>query len=470
LARTLKKENIERILYQPSILKGIVILSIPVFLNNLLKSIHDMVDAIFIARMPAESQSTLDAALTALNIHWPIYFFFLALGAGLSVATVAMISQYVGANRRDLAKSYASKLFLVAFLIGLLVMGIFFVTSDVILGYNLFAYLMGARDEALVFAGSYFRIRSYEFVFIFLFMVYQAIRQSTGETLRPVLMNAFGIVINIILTYVFVARMQLGIDGAAYATLIAQASVMPLVFIDLFFSKKHLTITFKEMRLEGETLEQIQRFALPAAISQAISSLGFVVIQAMILSYGTFVSAGFSVGNRISSILLHPVLAVTTILAAYVGLNIGHNQPERARAAYKVARNLSFLMMVVGIAIIIPIRGSIIYLILGTDQSDSYRVAYQYVVWVLCTQPFMALFQSYISLFNGSGKSQLSMRMALLRLWGVRIPLVLIFMYFYPPDDYSGVWYAMFISNIVILFYGHFLKRQIAYDVQVKLS
>ncbi len=76
MARNIKKENLERILHHPSILKGIVIMAIPVFLNNLLKSLHDMVDAIFIARMPVPNQSTLDAALAALNIHWPVFNLF----------------------------------------------------------------------------------------------------------------------------------------------------------------------------------------------------------------------------------------------------------------------------------------------------------------------------------------------------------------------------------------------------------
>ncbi|MFA7055325.1 MAG: hypothetical protein WC134_02230, partial [Acholeplasmataceae bacterium] len=63
MARTIKKENINRILHEPSIIKGIVIMAIPVFLNNLLKSLHDLVDAVFIARMPVASPEVMDSAL-----------------------------------------------------------------------------------------------------------------------------------------------------------------------------------------------------------------------------------------------------------------------------------------------------------------------------------------------------------------------------------------------------------------------
>ena len=469
MARTIKKQNLERILHHPSLLKGIVIMAIPVFLNNFLKSLHDMVDAIFVARMDVGSQSVLDAALAALNIHWPIFNLFMALAAGLGIATVAMVSQYVGAGRRDLASSYASKLVTLAIIFALIVTAIFFFTSDKVIGFNLFAYLMGARGDALTFAGEYFRIRSFEFILVFIFIVYQAIRQATGETLYPVILNVFGILVNIFLTWLFVSKLNLGIAGAGYATLIAHAVPMPFIIFDLFGSKHHIRISLKEMMVDKQTLADMSKFAVPASIGQAVSSLGFVIIQSVILSYGDMVSAGFSVGNRISSLLLNPVMAISTITAAYIGINIGHEQPKRAKRAYEISRNLSFWLMTIGVAIIIPLRFPIIELILGTDASESYKIAGIYTFWLLLTQPLMALFQSYISLFNGSGHSNYTLRISSLRLWGLRIPMVFLSMWLLPSDDYRGIFWAMIISNFIILFYGEYLRKHIKFEIQVRL-
>jgi putative MATE family efflux protein len=469
LARTLKKENIERILHEPSIIKGIVIMAIPVFLNNLLKSLHDLVDAVFIARMPVDSPEVMDSALAALNIHWPIFNFFMALGIGLSIASVSIVSQYLGANRKDLAKSYASKLVFLSILLGILITGIFLLASDLVLGYNLFAYLMGARGDALKFAGEYFRIRSFEFVFVFIILVYQAIRQASGETLRPVLLNISGIFVNIVLTWLFVSKLGMGISGAAYATLIAQIVVVPLLIIDLFTTKKYVKISLSEMALDKEVIKDMGRFAVPASVGQAVSSLGFVIIQSIILSYGDHVSAGFSVGNRISSLLLNPVVAISSIMAAYIGLNIGHHQPERAKKSYQISRNLSLWIMVIGISIIIPLRNPIIVFIIGTSASRSFDVASEYTVWILLTQPLMAIFQSHVGLFNGAGRPNLTLRMSMVRLWFIRVPLVLILMWVLPKEMYQGIFYAMMISNIAIVFYGHYLEKQINYEVQVRL-
>lgn len=180
-------------------------------------------------------------------------------------------------------------------------------------------------------------------------------------------------------------------------------------------------------------------------------------------------SAGFSVGNRISSLLLNPVVAISSIMAAYIGLNIGHHQPERAKKSYQISRNLSLWIMIIGIAIIIPLRNPIIVFIIGTSASRSFDVASEYTVWILLTQPLMAIFQSHVGLFNGAGRPHLTLRMSMVRLWAIRVPLVLILMWALPKEMYQGIFYAMMISNIAIVFYGFYLEKQINYEVQVRL-
>ena len=96
--KTDKKENrTEMILNGRPIIKGIIILSLPIFLNNILKAFHDMVDMFFLARMQTTTEQ-INSALAAINIQFPVYNFFLAIGSGLAIATVALVSQYLGAK------------------------------------------------------------------------------------------------------------------------------------------------------------------------------------------------------------------------------------------------------------------------------------------------------------------------------------------------------------------------------------
>ncbi len=160
-------------------------------------------------------------------------------------------------------------------------------------------------------------------------------------------------------------------------------------------------------------------------------------------------------------------MAIGSVQAAFVGQNIGHGNKERAKQSYRSARNISVLFMLIGIAIAIPLAPQIIELIIGNKSLEINRVAREYSIWILATQPLMAMYNNYMSLFNGSGNNKYSLIMSLVRLWLMRIPLVLFFKYF-TNIGYSGIWYAMAISNIVILALGYYFYTKVSFEKKVK--
>lgn len=466
----MQTKNIERVLHDPSILKGLVLIAIPIFLNNLMKSLHDMVDAIFVARMPGYNQVELDSALTALNIYFPVNFLFISLGIGLSIGTVAIVSQYIGAQKDALARRYASKLFFIGIFIALLVIAFLVLVSDKVFDYHLFAYAMGARDEALAFASEYFFVRAFDLVFVFMFIVYQAIRQAQGETLKPVILNSIGIVLNIILTWLFVAVLNVGVVGAALATVIANVLITPFIIIDLFYSKKHITISLKDMWPDKASIKDVYTFAFPAAFGQGMTAFGFIIIQSLILSYGVAVSSGVSVAARITMLLLYPVVALGQVNATYVGMNIGHKRPERAKKSFQIMRSVSISIMIAGVLVVLPFRNYAISFILGTNTSESFKIGSEFVFWLLMTQPFMAMFQSFISLYNGVGMSRYTMILSLIRLWGLRIPLIFLYMLIFSTGSYEGIYIAMMISNVLIIPIGYYFETKINFEIKVRLD
>ena len=462
-------KNMQLVLHDKNILKGLVLLSIPIFLNNVLKSLHDLVDAIFVARMDGYTQLELDSALSAINIYFPVNFLFLSVGIGLSVGAVAIVSQYIGAKRIDLAKRYASRLMLLGVLISIAIVLLLVGVSDVFFDSHLIARSMGAEGIGLTFASKYFLIRSFDLLFIFPFLIYQAIRQAQGETVKPVVLNVIAILLNMIFTGLFIAVFKLGVEGAAYATVLANAIITPFIFYDLFYSKKHITISVKEMAIDHQTIEDVIKFALPASFGQGMTAFGFIIIQSLVLSYGVEVSTGFGLGARFTTLLLYPVIALSNVNATYVGMNIGQNNAERAKRSYLITRRLSLVLMLIGISIMIPFRGSVVAFILGNNVSSSYFIGVEFALWFLLTQPFMAIFQTFIGLFNGAGLSKYTMRLSLLRLWVFRIPLVLFFMVIFEPGNYTGIFYALILSNILVLPFGFYYESKIRYEMQVTL-
>ena len=444
------------ILKEKNLYKAFLILALPVFFANLLKSVHDLVDTYFIGGM----ENSVDAQ-AGVSITWPLVNIFLSFSVGLSIAGVALISQLIGAKRENYAKKYAGLLVSISSLIGLVVTVLLYFTSPFIMR------LLGATGGTYECAVTYLQIRAFEMPFLFAFTAYQAIRQAKGDTLTPVILSVIAVVINIILTGLFVKEFNMGVAGAAIATLIGQALIVPICFYKLFKKKNDFKINFKDMKFNKEDVVKITKFATPSAISQALASLGFLVLQGFILSYGDETAAAFSLGNKISNLLLLPIMALGSILAAYVGQNIGARNKERARQSYKVSKILSLIISIVGVLILIPIRHYALGLL--TNDSTTLEIASEYVIWVLITQPLMGLFQNYLGVFNGSGNTSYSFIMATVRLWLLRLPMILIMKNVLDMGR-NCIWITMNVSNLLILFLGMYLYKKVDYEPKIKVN
>lgn len=315
------------ILKDSNIYKGLLLLAIPLMLNNLARTFHDLVDTYFVSRIPGYGKESI----AAIQITFPITFVYISIGFGLSIAGTALISQFRGANLFKEAKKYASQLILIAAVIGIILN---------ILSYFLSPLLMrmvGAEGYILENSSAYLQIRSFELTFLLIFFAFSAIRQSSGDTITPVILGLWAIVINVILTPLLVINMGLGVTGAAYATVIGNLAIMPFGFYLLFRSKNGVTISLKYLKPKIDIIKKLITTALPASLGMALTAVGFYVLNIVIFSYGTETVAAFSTGNRISSIFLHPVMAIGGVMAAYIGQNIGNLNPERAKEAYFAA-------------------------------------------------------------------------------------------------------------------------------------
>ena len=320
--------------------------------------------------------------------------------------------------------------------------------------------LMGASGDVLACSVSYLRVRSFELTFTFIFAAFQAIRQAQGDTVTPVVLSVSAVMLNIVLTAVHVRVLGLGVFGAGLATAAGNAVIVPVCLYLLFDRRQALFLDRRHLRLQWPLFRRLTAVAAPAAASQALSSLGFLVLQAVILSYGDHVTAAFSIGNKVSNLLLMPVLAMGSVLAAYVGQNIGAGNGERARRAYLVSRNVGLLVSIAGSLLLFPLRGVLVTAL--TNDSATQAAAWEYMFWVLLTQPLMSLFQNYLGVFNGSGNTRFSFLMATARLWIIRLPLILLFKLFTDVGS-TGIWYAMVLSNFIILIVGTLLFRRVSF-------
>lgn len=450
-------EKTQLILYKDPIWKGLLYLSFPVFLVNILKTLHDIVDGIFLGQVKGAEIAT--SMQSAVALTWPIFFIFISFGMGLSVAGNALIGQYVGKGDYINARKYANNTVFIAIFLGVLF---------TVIAYSLAPYilnLMGAEGTDKEFAITYLRIRSFELPILFLIFAFEAVRRATGDTLTPVIVNAIGILLNIILTPILVLGLNMGVTGAALSTVSAHVFILPAVIFFLLKSKKSITVNFNIKHLNKIIVKDIFDIGIPASTGQSIQAVGFVILNALIYAYGTSVSAAFFIGNRINSLVMFPVSAVTSIVAIYIAQNVGAENIPRAKRTVREGMITSVIMMAIGVMILLPFSGLIVNLFSHDPETIDY--AKTYVFFIGIGLPLMAVFQTYLSAFQGSGDTKKSFVLAITRLWVFRLPLILLanrFTDFGP----SGIWYAMLASNVLAAFVGAYLYTKVKFKPKTR--
>lgn len=431
-----------------SILKIIFLLALPILISNLLKSVNNAVDMIVFSKLSGLiSQEIIQDSIVATTIHFPVYNAFIAIGQAVGVAAMAIISQYLGMKKTDLARKFAAKLFLIMIIIGL------FTTSISLLSSPGIVTFLGTRGAGNRIARSYFLIRSFEYLPLFVFLFYQFTRQAEGRTIEPVVVNCVGIVVNTGFTYLFVIGLKLGAFGAGLGTLLGEIVVFIIVLGLLFIPQKQkITIKFCQMfTVSLKDLKMILKFAIPAFISYISTSMCFVIIQKVTLGFGKNTSNGFAGANRISGFISNSVSSFSTVLAPFVGNNVGAGQKERAKEAYyKVILFSIFLSSVLGLMFLL-LGSQIATLLLGDvyngEVADKLN---EFLIWFILSQIQMSFIWASQGLYNGSGNSKFSFLQSFIRLWLVRIPLILIGKYAF-GWGWQAVWFAMMISNSVVI-------------------
>lgn len=445
------KKNL--ILKDPNLYKSIIILALPIFLSNLLKSVHSFVDMYFVSPLG-------DDSIAAIVVTSPILSISQALAMGFMIAGAAIMSQALGAKNITKARKTSGQLLSLC-----LMCGVFF---------NVVLYLItpwvvkaiGAEGETLRLAIDYVRIRSFEMIPLFAFFAFLASRQASGDNVTPVIFDIFSIILNIVLTWYFVDVLKQGIRGAAIGTVIGVFSVMPIYMFMMFKDKKaEVVIEPKDLHFKLSEAKKIITLGIPSALSQAFQSLGFLIINSMILSYGTATVSGFGVGNTINNFVLMPALGVGGSIATFVGQNIGAENPQRAKQSVKTAMILSTIMMFVGGLILLPLRNYVgqIFLEPGTE---SWNVANQYMFFLFTSLPLMGILQVFMGAYQGAGYTRFSLILSTIRLWGLRIPLILLFRDIIKLDS-VGIMYAMVISNYGADILGLILYKLVRFDRRI---
>ena len=159
------------------------------------------------------------------------------------------------------------------------------------------------------------------------------------------IINVSSAILNVILDPIFIFTFNLGMRGAAMATVISKV-IFTLYMIYVLFSKSEdIYLKKNNLTLDKSILSQIIKIGLPSSIGQSASAFGFIILNIFVVSYGSATLAAFGIGNRINSLIMMPSMGIGSALATVIGQNLGANQVDRAKQGFKTACKITITFM-----------------------------------------------------------------------------------------------------------------------------
>ncbi len=303
-----------------SISSAIFRFAMPLFLGQLLQQFYNMADAWVIGNFA--SNNAFAAVSSGGNLTFLIIGFFSGIGIGGGV----VISRYFGAqDKANIQKAIHTDVFfgLVASVIATVV-GLLIVPKLLV--------WMKTPTEVLPYSLQYFRIYFGGVTTIVLYNVCMSIMQAQGDSLRPLYYLAISSAANVVLDLLFVAVIPWGVTGAAVATVLAQGLSVVLCLRRMCREpEEHLRLNFRLVRWDKDMMARIIRQGLPTGVQNAVISLGNVVIQSNVNSFGAYAMSGLGAYSKVEGFAFLSVTAMSMTLPTFVSQNLGAGNVERAK-------------------------------------------------------------------------------------------------------------------------------------------
>lgn len=426
-----------------NIIKGLIRLSLPLMLLNLINTLYGIVDTFFVGKIG-------ELEVGAVSLITPITNCGVAFATGLSVAAIAMISRALGKNDIDKANQITTHLIILSIVLGILITSISILFNKPILNW------LNTPEDIYLATYKYYIIVSFDYACLFLLTMFQAIRQSCGDSSSGVKLNIIASLLNACLDPLFIFVFKMGIFGAGLATVLSKVIVIPFALTSLITNKNTVYLSFKENKFSYRIMRRIILIAVPASLGQLLSSFGFVLMSREIVSYGSIIMSGYGIGNSISNIYYIPINSIGSALPTFIGQNLGAQNEQRAKQSYKDSIKLVAIMCVIVIGLGFLTSRYAIRIFVENASEKLIEVSLEYAYFSIATAFFMGWFNSLCGVFNGSTNTKISMVLSTCRLLVVRMPLVYLLAR-YTNLGYTGIWISMIISNLIICITGQII-------------
>ena len=458
----------EELLEKFDVKKALIKLSIPATFAMIVTALYNLVDTIFVGR------GVSDIAIGALTIANPVQMIVMAFALMIGIGSSSIFSRAFGEGNKDKMRRSVNTAIMMGIVLSVVVAILGLIFLDEML------YLFGARGQTLEYAHEYLFYILIGLVPFSLSVIFNNLARAEGRAKIAMISMIIGAGVNIILDPIFIFDwgLNLGVRGAAIATIIAKTASFIYVFFASLSSKSHLNIDLKkiyqvDLRMAGE----ISAIGFPSFVRNALGAVLVILITNLIIRLvpgddsGIYISI-FGVINRLLMFLMMPGFGLVQGLQPIVGYNFGAKLYQRLYDVIGYAKKLMIIYFI-GVLILAFILAPQLFMLFSEERNEIFMSvgpqALRYVLLGFLLVGFQIILSS---VYQAMGYPVRAFFIAMSRQFILFIPLVFLFTHLF---GVSGIWYtfmasdliAGLISYIVFKFEMKDLKKKIPADINL---
>lgn len=339
--------------------KLVISMSLPMMLAMLVQALYNIVDSIFVSRIS-------ENALTAVSLAFPVQSLMIAVAVGTAVGINALLSKTLG--EKDFEK--ADKVAVNGIFLGFLSFLVFAVSGFCVA--EVFLKSQTEVEEIVHLGVQYLDICCCGSIGVFMQIIMERLLQSTGKTIYTLLSQGTGAVINIILDPILIFGLlgcpELGVSGAAVATVAGQIVSTVLAVYFNVKKNKELNLSLKKFRPDFKIIGAIYKVGVPSIIMQAIGSFMIYGMNRILSKFGETAMAVFGIYFKLQSFVFMPVFGLNNGIVPIIAYNYGAGKKERVRKTIKSSVIYATLIMIAGIVLMQGFPNQILHMFDASER------------------------------------------------------------------------------------------------------
>ncbi|MFC1769033.1 MATE family efflux transporter [Nanoarchaeota archaeon] len=420
-----------------NIWKTILKLSWPTQVAFVLHAGFNLVDTFYIGKLGPE-------AIAALTMAFPIFIFMFSLAGGIGVGTTSLVARYLGAKEKNKAHSSAESSIILS-----LISTVIFTTFGLIIMRPLFTW-MGGSPQVVELAISYATIILIGSIAFFLFVAANSIIRGEGDMKTPMKFMILSTIVNIILDPFLIFGIgpfpELGVQGAALATIISIVFGGTFAIAYLFREKDEVRINLKKLGFNIDNVKKILYVGIPSSIAELFMAFGIIFITKITALFGDTAIASYGIGYRLDLLAILPALGITIAMITIVGHNFGAKKYDRA--VNTIIKGSILISIQMGVLGLLFFSFPEFFISLFTNDATVISQGAGYLSTICLTYALIGIGMVVGASFQGTGSSFPLLAIVFTRIFIFPVSIAYAYIHFI-KFDISGVWIAIAISNVL---------------------